>query len=319
LLFADLLRTVFTRLSFETETMPEKRIRQIQAQHCLRVWIVVFGLLLAGIAYGQTSPVFATDGVALRGYDPVAYFDGAPALGSDAFSHEWNGVVWKFASARNRARFIADPERHSPRFGGFCALGMAHGGAVPTDPNAFTIHRGKLYLNATGAVRETWAYDPDWMIERAEPRWRTIRDSPPNRGQRPPLQAQADAGAANAPPLALAGFDPVSYFDASTPVRGREAITLVHNDRTWRFASKHHRTLFRKQPGKYAPQYAGFSALIVAHGGLVPADPMQYTIVDGRLFLELAPGPLETWRRNAPRLIERADKQWLALAPGREH
>lgn len=289
----------------------------------LRAALLYFFLLAAGALQAQTAQVFAVDGVAIRGYDPVAYFEGAPAAGSDAFSHEWKGARWKFSSERNLQRFIADPERYAPQFGGFCALGMAHGGAVPTDPTAFTVHAGKLYLNASHPVRETWAYDPDWMIERAMPKWAALQAPQPAsaaRQQQPQQGSPADgpaAGAADAQaPLALDGLDPVSYADPAGPVAGREDLSVVWSGRTWRFSDQRHRAMFESEPHHYAPQYDGHSALIVAHGGLVPGNPRLYTVVDGRLYLEIGPPPRETWRRNAQRLIERADRQWPALKAG---
>ena len=288
-----------------------------QARSLWRLCLLVCALSFCGSLSAQSTPVFAVDGIALRGYDAVAYFDGQPAVGRDDFIHQWNGATWKFSSAEHLRRFTADPSRYAPQFGGFCALGMAHGGAVPTDPTAFSVHRGKLYLNASLAIRETWAYDPDWMIGRAEPRWETIRTAPQNRTDRPPPQREDTDVTTPKAPLALGGFDPVSYFDSPAPMAGREEIVLIWDQRTWRFASKRHRAMFRKAPGKYAPQYDGFSALIVAHGGLVPGDPAQYSIVDGRLFLEIGPGPKDTWRRNAPRLIERSDREWPEISSTR--
>lgn len=283
------------------------------ARAAWRLCLLALLLSVSAMLHAQSPPLYAVDGVALRGYDPVAYFEGAATPGDEAYRHTWNGAVWKFASDEHMRRFVADPQRYAPQFGGFCALGMAHGGAVPTDPTAFTIHGGKLYLNASHAVRETWAYDPDWMVGRAEPRWQTLLGTVGGQPQRPRPQPQGDAAAADAIPLALGGFDPTSYFDATGPVQGASDITWVWQQRVWRFASNGHRARFKRNPHAYAPQYDGYSALIVAHGGLVPADPTRYTVVDGRLFLEIAPGPQETWRRNAAKLIERADRQWPQL------
>ena len=123
------------------------------------------------VAQGQAA-FFQVDGVALRGYDPVSYFDGEPRLGSGSIAHNHQGTSWRFATAENRDRFVADPARFLPQYGGYCALGMAHGGAVPTDPLAYTVYRGKLYLNSSKLVRMPWSYARDWMIERAAPNWR---------------------------------------------------------------------------------------------------------------------------------------------------
>jgi hypothetical protein len=115
---------------------------------------------------------YVTDNGAIDGYDPVSYFTSKRAeQGSPEITAEWNGATWRFVSGSNRELFIADPEKYAPQYGGFCALGMAHGGGVPTDPRAWTIHDGKLYLNMTSEVTITWRYNPDQLIERANIKW----------------------------------------------------------------------------------------------------------------------------------------------------
>ena len=100
-----------------------------------------FGAALAGLmlmaAVRAAPPVFAPDGVAIRGYDPVAYFsDGKPVPGSDAYTADWNGARWKFASAAHRDLFKADPVKYAPQYGGYCAYGTAKGHLAPTQPAA---------------------------------------------------------------------------------------------------------------------------------------------------------------------------------------
>ena len=122
-----------------------------------------------------TDEVFVADSVAIRGYDPVAYFtDGAPVKGEPQFRHEWNGVAWHFSGRDNLERFQADPERYAPQFGGFCAFGMSRGYKVGIDPAAFTIHEGKLYLNYSLPVQATWLKDTDAYIDKAEVNWATL-------------------------------------------------------------------------------------------------------------------------------------------------
>ncbi len=116
--------------------------------------------------------VFVTDAGAIRGYDPVAYFtDGGPVPGDPQHHHEWNGVMWHFSSRENLEAFQADPQRYAPQFGGFCAFGMSRGYKVGTDPEAFTIHEGKLYLNYSLPVRATWLKDTDAYVEKADSNW----------------------------------------------------------------------------------------------------------------------------------------------------
>ena len=115
---------------------------------------------------------YATANGAIDGYDPVAYFtDGAASKGSPDITTTWNGAEWRFTSEAHRDAFIADPEKYAPQYGGFCALGMAHGGAVPTDPTAWTIYEDQLYLNMIPAVTITWRYNPDKLVPRADENW----------------------------------------------------------------------------------------------------------------------------------------------------
>lgn len=130
---------------------------------------------LAGVA--TADPVSAVntlsgDGIAIRGYDPVAYFvDGAPAKGDAAISVEHAGARWLFASEANKRRFEADPGRYVPAYGGYCAYGAARGYLVEIDPNAWAIVKDKLYLNYDRAIQATWMKDVPGYIRRADAQW----------------------------------------------------------------------------------------------------------------------------------------------------
>lgn len=88
-------------------------------------------------------------GLALRGYDAVAYFtDGGPTKGSVAFTYNWAGAEWRFANAEHRDLFAENPEAYAPQFGGNCAVGAATGHRVNGSPKRWRIEDdGKLYLN----------------------------------------------------------------------------------------------------------------------------------------------------------------------------
>ena len=122
---------------------------------------------------------FETDGLALRGYDPVAYFEtGSPVRGDQAFHFDYRGSKFVFASADHRARFAADPEKYAPQFGGYCALGTANGYKVATQPDAFQVVDGKLYLNYDRKVREIWRKDVPGNIARADHNWPEVQKQP---------------------------------------------------------------------------------------------------------------------------------------------
>lgn len=85
--------------------------------------------------------------IALRGYDPVAYFvDGAPARGSRALWYTFDDVVYLFRSADHREKFAADPERYAPQYAGYCAAGVSKGYKAEPDPEAWIIANGKLFV-----------------------------------------------------------------------------------------------------------------------------------------------------------------------------
>jgi len=112
------------------------------------------------------------DGVAIRGYDPVAYFrNGGPRLGKPDFTVRHGGATWRFADAENKALFEADPERYLPAYGGFCAYGTSRGYLVKIEPEAWSIVDGRLYLNYDLGVRKTWLARTKTYIARAEGNW----------------------------------------------------------------------------------------------------------------------------------------------------
>ena len=135
--------------------------------------LVAVALLLGGLARAD-NPVVSTDhaGRAIRGYDTVAYFSGGePQAGLAAYSHDWNGAVWLFASAAHRDAFKADPERYAPQFGGYCAYAISKGHAVEARPKVWSIVDGKLYLNLGPGAQQKWRADVPGNIARAVNNW----------------------------------------------------------------------------------------------------------------------------------------------------
>jgi YHS domain-containing protein len=142
----------------------------------VRLLIIMLCLVFSGAAIAN-EPIFATDNVALSGFDVVAYFtDGQPVKGDPVVSYQWQGVDWFFASDEHRDLFVQNPEKYVPKYGGFCALGAAHGALVPSSPKAWSIHNGELIMNMSQDVVETWRYNPDINIERADSNWPALRE-----------------------------------------------------------------------------------------------------------------------------------------------
>jgi YHS domain-containing protein len=100
--------------------------------------------------FGERVTIDDLSGVALEGFDPVAYqLQGKPVAGLARYEHSWQGVIWRFASAANRATFAEAPEVYAPKFGGYDATAAAAGRAVATDPGVFAILNDRLYMFRT--------------------------------------------------------------------------------------------------------------------------------------------------------------------------
>jgi hypothetical protein len=123
----------------------------------------------------STNGINNDKGIAIQGYDVVAYFtDNAAVKGRPQLAYSWNGVEWRFASPEHRDAFIKDPARYAPAFGGYCAYGVSRGYAVDIDPEAFAVIDGTLYLNYSKSVQRTWNTDRAGYIAKARQRWPEI-------------------------------------------------------------------------------------------------------------------------------------------------
>lgn len=161
---------------------------------------ITFVILLAGCSASRAveesgnpapgaagvDPIYKySGGLALKGYDPVAYFnDGKAVEGSEQFTHEWNGANWRFASAEHRDAFIREPEKYAPQFGGYCAWAVSHGYTAKGDPNAWKIVDDKLYLNYNQDVKAKWEQDVPGYISRGDENWpRFLKEKPEHKGE----------------------------------------------------------------------------------------------------------------------------------------
>jgi len=126
---------------------------------------------------GSTSEINTDEqGLALRGYDPVAYFDsGKPTHGLQGLSASFAGARYLFSSAAHRDQFLADPEKFVPEFGGFCAVGTAFGEKVDTDPETGQVVGGKLYLNNGPKALGLFNQDRAGTIVKADTNWPAVK------------------------------------------------------------------------------------------------------------------------------------------------
>ena len=110
--------------------------------------------------------------MAINGYDPVAYFtEGRPLEGRAEIASDWDGATLRFASAENKALFDADPEKYAPAYGGYCAYAVSKGYTASTDPDAWSIYEGRLYLNYSRSVRALWSVNKAGHVASADANW----------------------------------------------------------------------------------------------------------------------------------------------------
>jgi YHS domain-containing protein len=120
---------------------------------------------------GERMLVDRISGIALDGYDPVAYqLAGQPVAGLAAHEGQWAGVTWRFSSAANHAAFMAEPERFAPQFEGYDPTGVSLSRVVESDPYEFIVLRGQLYLFRNGQTKRRFAEDAR-VLQQAEASW----------------------------------------------------------------------------------------------------------------------------------------------------
>lgn len=106
-----------------------------------------------------------------------------------------------------------------------------------------------------------------------------------------PLTAGMRSLAAEHVPLAIRGYDPVAYFTLGTATRGQPEFDFVWDEHRYLFAGAEHRALFRADPVRYAPQFANFCAMALSLGQVVEADPENWLISEGKLYVFGKPAP----------------------------
>lgn len=137
-----------------------------------------------GSAIALSSFSFAADidmsvdanDIAIKGYDTVSYFtQSTPVKGSHEFTATHKNAIYYFSSAENRDTFRANPAKYAPQYGGYCAMGVALEKKFETDPNAWRIVDGKLYLNLNKDIQKKWLTDVPGHISTSEQNWPEIK------------------------------------------------------------------------------------------------------------------------------------------------
>ena len=132
---------------------------------------------IAAPAYAAQPEIYTpfASKVAVSGYDPVAYFTaGKPTKGDEKIVATYKGVVYRFATVANRDAFLASPTKYAPQYGGYCAWAVGHGYTAKSDPTAWKIVNGKLYLNYNADIQKKWVADEAAQIASADKNWPTV-------------------------------------------------------------------------------------------------------------------------------------------------
>jgi len=117
--------------------------------------------------------------------------------------------------------------------------------------------------------------------------------------------------------LAIAGYDPVTYFNATGPQKGSPANAYVYGDVVYYFISAENKDLFEANPSQYLPQYDGYCALGISYGTKISIDPETYKVTNGKLYLfyngksgSRKVNSLDTWNKDEDRLLKKANELW---------
>ena len=152
--------------------------------------VVAFFALLAGF-FAPACPEFGArasttervvvnrySGIAIEGFDPVAYFvQGRPMRGLEDFEARESGTVWRFHNEGNRASFVAHPEIYGPQFGGYDPTDVARGVTFAGNPRFWVISGERLYLFGLEAHRDAFAANPDRFLNQAHARWPALQQN----------------------------------------------------------------------------------------------------------------------------------------------
>jgi YHS domain-containing protein len=273
---------------------------------------LIAALALAGVAIADHAPgdkvlvLKNKDGVAILGYDPVAYFtENRPVKGNPKFQSEYEGAKYYFATAEHKALFDTAPAKYAPAYGGYCGYAASINRLSPISPDWFQIVDGRLILQHNKKAYDKFNADLPGNLARADQNW-------------PGLVVRNGTGGrslvnVNRKGVALEGHDPVSYFTDGRPVKGNPKIEATYNGALYHFVSEEHRETFEQNPAKYAPAFGGFCAYAASVNRIKPVNVMLWSIVDDRLVLQHSRKAVELWNKDVGGNLAKADRNWPSL------
>lgn len=129
-------------------------------------------MALSSLTTAKTLLNLDGGGIAIQGYDPVAFFtDNRPVKGNPQFQSDFNGAKYYFASADHKAAFDKEPAKYEPQFGGYCAYGASHGAKAPIKIEAWQIVNGRLLMQYDLNVKDTFNKAQQGNLKKADQNW----------------------------------------------------------------------------------------------------------------------------------------------------
>lgn len=252
------------------------------------------------------------DGVALQGYDAVAYqTDNKAVMGSPKYRSRYKGAIYRFASAEHKAMFDAAPAKYEPQFGGYCGYAASIDRLSPIDPKIFQVLGGRLVLQHNQKALNLWNQDVPANLAKADTNWPGLVERNGTGGK---LLVNV-----NKEGVALEGHDPVAYFTVGKPVAGDREIDAVYNGARYFFSSKVNRETFERAPARYAPQFGGFCGYAASINKVSPVDINIFQIIDDRLVLQHTPKAYKLFNEDPQANLKKADRNWPGLTEKNGH
>ncbi|NUM54118.1 MAG: heme-binding protein [Candidatus Hydrogenedentes bacterium] len=245
-------------------------------------------------------------GVALQGYDPVAYFtDQKPAKGNPKWKSEHKHATYYFASAEHKDLFDAAPGKYEPQFGGYCGYAASINRISPINPNFWQVLDGRLVLQHNQKALDKWNEDLNGNLAKADTNW-------------PGLVAKNGIGPkdlinTDRKGVAIQGYDPVAYFLEGSPMKGKKEFESTYNGALYHFVSQDHRYKFEDNPSKYVPQFGGFCGYAASINKVSPINPKYWQIQDGRLVLQHTKKAYDLFNQDAAGNYAKAQANWPGL------
>jgi YHS domain-containing protein len=246
------------------------------------------------------------DGVAIQGYDPVAYFtESRPVEGSARYSALRNGAIYQFASAENQATFERSPEQYEPQYGGYCGYAASINRLSPISPEYWQIVDGRLVLQHNQKAFDLFNADLAANVAKADANWPGLVAT---NGTGGPWLVNVDSDG-----VAIEGYDVVAYFADGRARKGDARFESTYDGALYRFASPQHRVQFELDPTRYLPEYGGYCGYAASIDRVSVVDPEIWQLVEGRLVLQHTQKAYDLFNADLTANVAKADANWPGL------